>query len=142
MIVALVGCSGPKLTVPARARDLYQSDLFRKARAYAESHADRWAILSARHGLLFPDTITPLYERSMRNLGPVERELWRTRTHLALHHAFPRAKAFLFLAGDSYRCDELLNCTQHGHRDCVLPFEFLLDGLQIGQRKRWLREAA
>lgn len=40
---------------PAPAADLYTSDWFRKARAYAERYADTWFVLSALHGVLAPD---------------------------------------------------------------------------------------
>jgi hypothetical protein len=41
--------------VPAAARDLYRSPLFRKERAYAEQSGVPWFILSAEHGLGAPD---------------------------------------------------------------------------------------
>lgn len=40
--VGLVGCASQKLRRPAPARELYVSQLFRKAFAYAELTFDRW----------------------------------------------------------------------------------------------------
>ncbi|MBT2549736.1 hypothetical protein J7I85_15680 [Arthrobacter sp. ISL-65] len=55
--VGLVACASQKLQRPAPARDIYVSQLFRKASAYAEKTWDRWYVLSAKHGLVRPDTV-------------------------------------------------------------------------------------
>lgn len=60
--VGLVGCSAQKLAQAAPARDLYVSQLFRKASAYAEATCDRWYILSAKHGLIHPDAVIEPYD--------------------------------------------------------------------------------
>lgn len=148
MIVALVGCSGPKLAEPAPARDLYVSDLFRKARAYAERHADAWAVLSAKHGVVLSDQVIAPYDLSVRDLscrirghvyshggGWSERGRWREHMHQQLHQLFPNATRYLFLAGDEYDC-RYSYCA--GAR-CCLPFEAPMEGLGIGERKKWLK---
>lgn len=153
MIVALVSCSGPKLTSPSPARDLYQSDLFKKARAYAERHADAWAILSAQHGVVLPDQVIAPYDRSVKDISRRTRghvasgttwseiERWRAEMHRQLHDLFPQAARFLFLAGDDYDCA----LGWHGPRRlevrCTLAFDRPLEGMQIGERKRWLKAA-
>jgi hypothetical protein len=48
----LVSCVKDKLDHPAPAKDLYTSDLFRKARGYAERVGVPWFILSSEHGLV------------------------------------------------------------------------------------------
>lgn len=63
--VALVGCGASKLGHAAPARELYTGDLFRKASAWAQTHADRWYVLSARHGLVHPDTVLEPYDQRM-----------------------------------------------------------------------------
>ena len=55
--VGLVACASQKLQRPAPARELYVSQLFKKASAYAGLTCDRWYILSAKHGLVHPDTV-------------------------------------------------------------------------------------
>ena len=52
--IALVACVKTKAETPRPARDLYVSDLFRKASAYAEKTADAWYILSAKYGHVRP----------------------------------------------------------------------------------------
>ena len=56
MRAVLVGCVAGKLDHPAPARDLYTTPLFRKRRDYAERMGLPWFVLSARHGLVTPDT--------------------------------------------------------------------------------------
>ena len=55
--IALVACVSRKTPGPLPAQDLYVSDWFRKASAYARRVADEWYILSAKHGLVSPDTV-------------------------------------------------------------------------------------
>ena len=45
--VALVPCAKGKVESSVAARDLYDSELFRKSRRWAEHNADSWFILSA-----------------------------------------------------------------------------------------------
>lgn len=49
--VILISCAKTKRNTPSAAKDLYQSDLFRSMRCYAEENADSWYILSAKHGV-------------------------------------------------------------------------------------------
>ncbi len=51
-VVALVSCVKSKRAVASPARELYVSPLFKGMRAYAETRADAWYILSAEHGVL------------------------------------------------------------------------------------------
>lgn len=70
--VALVGCASAKLKRPELARNLYVSPLFKKASAYAEATCDEWYILSAKHGLLHPDTFIEPYDMKLgTRTGPV-----------------------------------------------------------------------
>jgi hypothetical protein len=72
----LVTCVKSKLGVPAAARDLYISDLFRKQRSYAESLGVPWFILSAEHGLVAPDEWLAPYERYLPDTPPSYRAAW------------------------------------------------------------------
>jgi hypothetical protein len=61
-LVGLVGRASQKLQRPAPARELYVSQLFKKASAYAERTCDRWYILSAKHDLVHPDEVIEPYD--------------------------------------------------------------------------------
>jgi hypothetical protein len=62
-------------TGPTPARDAYVGVPFRVSRDYAERFGDRWVILSAKYGFLFPDMVvagpydTSFARRSSRPVG-------------------------------------------------------------------------
>ena len=74
----LVACVKEKLAVPAAARDLYVSPLFKKEREYAERVGLPWFILSAEHGLVVPDEWLSPYERYLPDTSPSFRRAWGT----------------------------------------------------------------
>lgn len=75
----LVGCVKRKLGQAARARDIYASPLWRCRREYAERYAVPWFILSAKHGLLDPDTHIEPYDLALSDFSVAERRAWSQR---------------------------------------------------------------
>ena len=123
----LVACCGPKLDGIHPAQDLYQSDLFKKSRAYAEKVGDRWAILSALHGVVMPDQRIGNYDRTLTTIPAPERREWTTRVTEQIHDQFPGDR-LIVLAGNNY-CQWV---------NGELPAERPMEGLGIGQQLRWL----
>lgn len=74
--IGLISCGKNKLPYSAPARELYTGDLFKKASAYAEQHYDRWYILSAKYGVLHPDTVIEPYDKTLNKMGKGDREIW------------------------------------------------------------------
>ena len=74
-----MGCVKRKLHRAARARDIYASPLWRHRREYAERHSVPWFILSAKYGLLRPDTHIEPYDLALADLSPAERRVWSRR---------------------------------------------------------------
>lgn len=72
----LLACAQTKLDVPAPARRLYTSPLFRKGRAYAEQLGVPWFILSAEHGLVTPDQLLAPYEQYLPGTSESYRAAW------------------------------------------------------------------
>lgn len=72
----LVTCVKTKLDVPAAAKDLYISQLFKKQRAYAEGRSVPWFILSAEYGLVAPDDWLAPYERYLPDTPAAYRAAW------------------------------------------------------------------
>ncbi len=103
MKIALVSCVKTKRTEATHARDLYTSPLFRGLRRYAESHADRWYILSAKHGLLDPLTIVDPYEQTLNRLSKEQRTAWAESVKADLTLRTPSNADFIVLAGMRYR---------------------------------------
>ena len=65
--VTLIQCTNAKREEPAAARDLYdKSGYFRAMRAWADARGDPWYIVSAKHGLVYPnETLAPYDERGL-----------------------------------------------------------------------------
>lgn len=72
----LVGCVATKRPQPMAAKELYDSELFRRRRAYAEASGRPWFIVSGLHGLVDPDEVVEPYERSINDLAGPERAAW------------------------------------------------------------------
>lgn len=99
-MIGLVGCSAQKLDLPAPARLLYCSPLFRKSLAYAERVCSRVYVVSATHGLVELDTVTKPYDRRLQ--GKAERVAWGRRVAHLLVDRHGRAVDYLILAGADY----------------------------------------
>ena len=129
MNVVLVACSGKKLSSPAPAKDLYQSTLFLKSRRYAERHGDCWLILSAKHGLVDPETIVEPYDETLSRKTASSRREWSTKVARQLE-GFKRDR-LVVLAGDTY---------------CGWTEGFEVDrpmrGMGIGRQLKFLTESA
>lgn len=124
--VVLVACCGKKLPYPAPARELYQSELFRKSRAYAEQHGDEWLILSALHGVVHPDATVAPYDQTLNDMPAEDRRAWSAR--VARQLAAYAADELTVLAGAAY-CGLV-----HEFENVTRPME----GLGIGQQLAYL----
>ena len=133
MRVALVSCVKRKRPVPTPARELYDSALFRGMRHFAESHADRWFILSAEHGLIAPDTEIAPYERTLNRMSVEERRSWAARVLEALASEVSAGDTVLMLAGVRYR-EGIVPSLKKGGIDVQVP----LEGLGLGRQLQWL----
>lgn len=73
----LIGCGSAKRAEPAAARDLYTGSLFRYRRRYAERFGkDGWMIISAKYGLVHPDTVIEPYDLHVKQLTRSKQEAW------------------------------------------------------------------
>jgi hypothetical protein len=130
----LVSCVSKKRSAACRARDLYISDWFVKARAHVEATGSPWFILSAEFGLVDPDAVIAPYERTLNRMHVAERREWARRV---LEHLVPKLVAVervVLFAGERYR--ELLLPALTASRVAVdLP----LQGLGIGEQLRWFK---
>ena len=132
--VCLVSCVGTKQTNPAQAKDLYQSDWFIKARAYAEAVGSCWFILSAKYGLVHPDDVIEPYEMTLNTIGVTERRDWACHVQGKMDKQMPDAGRIVVLAGKRYR-DFLMDYLQTRAERVEVP----MANLGIGKQKNWLR---
>lgn len=135
-LVGLVSCSSAKAEQPAKARDLYTSQLFRKSRQYAEATCDRWYILSAKHGLVHPDRrIAPYDHRLGRD---IDLDLWTFGVRAQLQHELADLPGvhLVALAGAEYR-----RPIAPGPWPLSIPMKGMGIGHQLGWLTRQLAEA-
>ena len=133
MVIFLLSCVGQKQPVPARARDLYISSWFRKARSYADSTGRPWFVLSAKYGLVHPDEVMPPYDLTLNTMPVADRRQWASRVLTQLGPCLGDVGSVVFLAGQRYR--EFLEPSLRSRGVVVsVPME----GLRIGEQLRWL----
>lgn len=103
--VVLVSCVKSKRPAPARAGDLYTSDLFQKMMAFARSlRPDAIYILSAKHGLLDPDRVIEPYEQTLNTMGSREARRWADEVVTQLRRVADLERdRFTLLASKRYR---------------------------------------
>lgn len=133
--VGLIGCASQKLRRAAPARELYVSQLFKKASAYAEQTCDRWYVLSAKHGLVHPDTVLEPYDMRLgtnrRTSPPIHAWCNRVQEQLAAELASLENVTLTVLAGEQHR---------YAVYNSQWPHEIPMKGLGIGQQLGWLTE--
>lgn len=132
--LVLVGCVKKKLNVPAPARELYTSPLFRKERAYAEQKGVPWFVLSAEHGLVAPDEVLAPYDLRLSKTSRDYRRAWGARVVERLGEVvgLVRGKTVEIHAGSAY-ADSIRDLLIQEGATVVEP----LAGLPMGARLAW-----
>ncbi len=133
--IALVSCVSEKADQPQPARDLYTSSWFEKASRYAEQNADRWYILSAKHGVLPPDEVIAPYDETLNEMGAEQRRAWARDVARQLEEILQPGDHVILLAGQRYR-EFLLEPLRILGCDVNIPMK----GMRIGEQLSWLDE--
>jgi hypothetical protein len=133
--IVLVSCVKTKRDEPATPKNLYTSAYFEKMRAYAEQHHDNWWILSAKYGLLDPDSdpIEP-YDETLSGARVAEKQEWSKRVAKQLNkeELLSEDVTLVLHAGKDYY-EELLPLIEEASVTVEIPTE----GLAIGERMAW-----
>jgi hypothetical protein len=146
--VGFVACSALKLDRPARAADLYTSPLFRLSVRWLTEKwgAHRWYVLSARHGLVAPETVLEPYDQTLAKSSKAERAAWGEMVAEQVYREWRKSGSewlMQVLAGKSY-CDPLDRAlhAKVNPRTVIshLGFDEPLRGKTIGGRLQWLSE--
>jgi len=135
--IVLIACSKTKLSHKARARDLYQGDLFKKSLEYSERvlKPDKVFILSAKYGLIdnIERQIKP-YEKTLNKMGKLEKLAWATVVTKQLNSvANLKKEKFIILASANYREYLLPHIANY-----EIPMKGLTQGNQLKYLKRKL----
>ena len=128
-MIGLIACGSKKRNTPCQAKDLYISSLFVATRRYVEKRTLRWAILSAKHGVLLPEQLVQPYNVRLGSLPARSKKVWAERTREQLLSLFP-GETFLVLAGQDY-----FQAVEG------LPYARPIpEGFRIGQQIAWLKQ--
>ena len=130
--VMLIACSKAKLPHEALAKDLYQGDLFKKARALAELRGARWFVLSAKLGVVAPNTVIFPYDDTLASKSRSARHSWGNKVLYHLRMLNLLGEQLEVLAGRLYRTS--------GNWTAGLDVTVPMRGMGIGQQKAWLAE--
>lgn len=133
--LALVSCCKTKTAEAVAAKDLYISDLFVKTRSYAEREYSEWAILSALHGLIQPDTITAPYEYTLIGKSSADKKRWADAVFSAIQAKHETDTRISIFAGRDYR-----KFLQPLLENAGYTVDVPLAGLGIGEQKAQLKE--
>jgi len=130
----LVACSATKLNQPAKAKDLYQGQLFKRLRELMEINGWEWRILSARHGALHPEQIIGPYDEEMPS-SVDQRKIWASGVDIDIFQTLlsqvPRKKPVYLWCGLNYRA----HLEEHIKRRGRVPLAPLAR-LGIGEQKK------
>jgi cytoplasmic iron level regulating protein YaaA (DUF328/UPF0246 family) len=132
--IILISCVSKKRNIACKARELYQSTLFKLSLAYAETlNADHIFILSALHGVVELDSIIEPYNITLNNMSEKDKKDWAQKVMVQLKDKgidFEQDQ-IIFLAGNNYR--KHLICE---FKKSKVPMK----GLRIGEQLSFLKE--
>lgn len=132
--VYLITCSRRKLSTKAEAKDLYVSPSFKAARNIAESLGDIWFILSAKYGLIRPDTELEPYDCSLSSLNEIECRSWASKVVESLIPYLLNDDRIIIIGDDSYS-KYIAPLLHHTGFDVYIP----LLGKSNDQRMFWMK---
>jgi hypothetical protein len=132
---ALINCTKLKKDFPCSAKEMYlESQLFRKAVQYiSNQNYDDWFILSAKHGLLYKDTLIEPYDITLNNMNALQRKKWSKDVFEQLIKLEPQQ--FDFYAGQKYR-EYLIPLLE----DSGIQYQIPLVGKGIGEQLKFYND--
>lgn len=132
--IFLISCVSKKQATTAPAAEFYVSDWFKKAKAFAEGHADAWYILSAKYGLVDPNDALEPYEQTLNTMYKKERLHWSKQALNSIVNKTTSGDHIVFLAGIRYREFLAEELSRLGY-----TIEVPLAHMGIGEQLRWLK---
>ena len=133
----LVSCVARKGDYPASARDLYLSTWFVLARDWIDRDGAAWYILSAKYGLVHPDTVISPYDKTLNTMGVNDRRDWGAMVENQMDEMQVEYNEVIVFAGKRYR-EHLEDYLRRRFNSVKVPME----GLRIGEQLRWLKHGS
>ena len=131
--IFLVSCAKSKKTEASKGEELYVSTLFQEAKKFALNGGDIWFILSAKYGLLNPQTVVDPYEKTLKKMTSEEKKTWAMSVSKSLKPILKKDDQIIFLAGKDYRKDLEDEFRKEGIR-VTAP----LRSMGLGKQMGWL----
>ena len=113
--------------------DLYISPWFKRARTYVESTKQPWFILSAKYGLVCPNSEILPYAKTLNSMSKERQCEWANDVLTDLELRIAEIDSIYILAGQKYR--EFL---EPNLRKCGVNVYVPMAGLGIGRQLSWL----
>lgn len=133
-MIVFIGCTKKKKSYSCEAKEMYSSShLFKKEYEYAKSlNPDSIYILSAKYGLLHPDSIIEPYEQTLKSAKDYEIKKWSIMVakQIKKEKVSTNQKA-VFLCGKNY---------YKYIKNLFSSYEAPLQHLGIGEQMKWLKE--
>jgi len=134
--IALVSCVSKKQLGIHKAKDLYISSWFKKARAYIENkNYNKWYILSAQYYLVEPDQELPYYEMYLPKQSKEYKKEWGIKVSEQLVITDDKEVEIDIFAGMEYRKYLAQSLEARGFKVNV-PMQ----GLGIGSQLKWFKD--
>ncbi len=129
--IALIACASQKLPHRAKAGEIYTSTLFQLNMQYTECRqVDQIEILSAKYGLLDPDTSIEPYNVTLNTMSAADVRQWAEQVLEQLNDSYDlQEDHFVVLAGVKYRKHLLPH---------MASYEVPMAGLPIGKQLQFL----
>jgi len=132
--IVCVSCTKSKRDEPTQAKNLYdESHYFRLQREYAKLTGTSWVILSAKHGVVYPDAKLEPYEMYLADQPDEYQQGWSESVAKSLRSHNPRKVTML--AGEAY-VDDVVPELEADGIEVLEP----LRGLSFGDRLAKLDE--
>lgn len=129
-IVIAVMCGQRKVNYACCAEELYCGSLFKAAKGWAKRHAIEWFIVSAKHGLLLPQTIVAPYDvklgKGANALNKQQQSQWAEQTRKLIEERYGKRRIVCLCSKEYESAFSGLNCY------------FPLQRMGIGKRIKWL----
>lgn len=100
--VGLISCGKLKCDHPCWAKGMYMGLYYLKQRAFIEAFCDEWWIISAKHGLLHPDTQIEPYDVTLGEMTSFTRRLWARSVRVQILKAVSSNQILLSTMGNNY----------------------------------------
>lgn len=100
--IALIACSKTKRMGTHKAKDLYQGELFKKSFEYCSKNYSRVFILSAKYGLLDPDSVISYYDETLKTKTEADKKNWAEKIIKQIHSLNIDFENIICFAGKDY----------------------------------------